>query len=369
MSLAAPGVRGLKPYQPGKSVEELEREQGLAGAVKLASNENPLGPSPLVVDAIHSIGMETVSRYPDGNGFALRRALAGKLGVSAEQITLGNGSNELLELAARTFVTDRHQIIYSQHSFAVYSLVTQAIGAEAAVTPALGWGNDLDAMAKAIGDSTRLIFIANPNNPTGTWVELQALSAFLDSVPSHVIVVMDEAYHEYVDAPDYPDSIAMLSDYPNMLVTRTFSKIHGLAGLRIGYGVSRPEVAELLNRVRQPFNVNGIALAAAEAALKDVDHVFKSRSVNKAGLVHLADAFDHLGLPYIPSVGNFISVDVKRPAGLVYETLLKKGVITRPIANYGLPNHLRVTVGTEEENRRFIEVLAEVLTTSEEVSS
>ena len=360
ISLAVCGVRALQPYRPGKSVEELQREFDLADAVKLASNENPLGPGPAALRAIQ-VGGAGIGRYPDGNGFRLKRALAARLGVAGDQVTLGNGSNDILEMVARTFVSSRQQVIYSRHAFAIYALVTQAIGAEARVTPAIDWGHDLAAMANSVTDRTALMFIANPNNPTGTWVGHAALRALLDAVPEHVIVVLDEAYCEYVDQPDYPDGIALLNDYPNLVVARTFSKIHGLAGLRIGYAVSHAVLAELLNRVRQPFNVNSVALAAAEAALEDEAHLSASRALNWTGLEQLAEGLAQMGLQTIPSVGNFISVDVGRQGAEVYAALLKKAVIVRPVANYQMPNHLRVTVGTEAENVRFLRAITEVL--------
>ena len=361
LSLAAPGVRDLQAYQPGKLIEALACEYGLSTVVKLASNENPLGPGQLAREAIHHAARESLGRYPDGSGFLLKHALARRLGVEMNQITLGNGSNDVLELVARTFVTPADEVIFSEHGFAVYPLVTQAIGAKAIVTRALEFGHDLEAMEQSVTERTRLIFIANPNNPTGTWVEATALRQLLDAVPLHVLVVVDEAYFEYVDTPGYPDGVAWITHYPNLIVTRTFSKIHGLAGLRVGYGISHPALTELMNRVRQPFNVNSLALAAAQAALEDKEHIAHSFSINKTGLEQLADAFKNLGLGFIPSVANFISVDLERPGIEIYESLLRKGVIVRPVANYGLPHHLRVTVGLEHENARFIEALSQVL--------
>lgn len=360
LSLAAPGVAGLQPYQSGKPIEELKREYGISNAIKLASNENPLGPGELALKAMRACE-KTLGRYPDGNGFTLKKRLAEHLGVRSDMITLGNGSSEILELVARTFVTPANQVLFSQHAFAVYPILTQAIGAEAIVTPAKNRGHDLEAMRKAITDRTRLIFVTNPNNPTGTWVNSKELYRFLKAVPDHAIVIVDEAYFEYVLEEDYPDSIQWLNDFPNLVVTRTFSKIHGLAGLRIGYGVSHPEVAELLNRVRQPFNSNAMALAAAEAALSDRNHVENSITINSNGMRQLTAAFDRLGLNYIPSVGNFICVEFDRPGLEIYQALLRKGVIIRPVGIYGLPNHLRATIGLEEENDRFLRSLEEIL--------
>jgi len=359
LSLTAPGVAGLHPYQAGKPVEELEREYGVSNAIKLASNENPLGPGKLTLAAMRSVEQE-VSRYPDGNGFQLKHLLADQLKVKTENITLGNGSSEILELVARTFVTPENQVIFSEHAFAVYPILTQAIGAEAVITPAKNWGHDLDAMRDAVTDQTRLIFVSNPNNPTGTWLTSDQLHSFLASIPDHVLVLVDEAYFEYVEEGEYPSSTKWIGEFPNLIVTRTFSKIHGLAGLRIGYGISHPEVAELLNRVRQPFNSNSIALAAAGAALLDSEHVKKSVETNSTGLKQLMTAFENMGLKYIPSVGNFICVEFDCDALEIYEALLHKGMIVRPIGVYGMPNHLRVTVGSEQENTLFIQSLGEV---------
>ena len=358
--LATPGVQALQPYAPGKPLQELEREYGIRDAVKLASNENPLGPGARVLEAMQG-ALREVARYPDGNGFVLKNRLAQKLGVPADWITLGNGSNDVLELVARAFLSPAHNAVYSEHAFAVYPIVTRAIGAEGRVAPAHDFGHDLDAMAARIDADTRVVFVANPNNPTGTWLGHDALRAFVAAVPSHVVVVIDEAYFEYVEEPDYPDSLQWVADHPNLLVTRTFSKAHGLAALRVGYGVSQPELADLLNRVRQPFNVNSLAQAAAAAALDDEAHLQRSIAVNRDGLAQLAAGFEALGLDYIPSVGNFISVDTGREAGPVYEALLREGVIVRPVANYGLPNHLRVSVGLPAENARALAALAKVL--------
>jgi histidinol-phosphate aminotransferase len=357
--LAVPGVRGLQPYIPGKPIEELEREYGVKNVIKLASNENPLGPSPKALAAAQAALVE-IARYPDGGGFALKRALAAKLGVLPEQITLGNGSNDILEFAARTFVTAQDEVVFSQHAFAVYPIVTRAVDARAVEVPARDWGHDLAAMHAAITARTRLVFIANPNNPTGTWLRSDELREFLDHVPESVVVVVDEAYFEYVEESAYPDSIAWLARYPNLICARTFSKIYGLAGLRVGYGVSSPAVADLLNRVRQPFNVNSIAQAAALAALDDSAHLDKARRVNTDGMQQLAKGFEQLGLAYIPSAGNFVCVEVGE-AGRVYENLLRAGVIVRPVANYGMPRHLRVTVGLVNENQRFLDALKKVL--------
>ncbi|OWL91350.1 histidinol-phosphate transaminase [Halopseudomonas aestusnigri] len=362
LSLARPGVQKLSPYVPGKPVEELAREFGLRpqDIVKLASNENPLGPSPAVREAI-AAALPELTRYPDGNGFALKQALAAKSGVNTAGITLGNGSNDILELVARAFVGPEHEVVFSDHAFAVYPIVTQAVGAKAVSVPAKDWGHDLDAMAAAITPSTRVVFIANPNNPTGTWIERDALEAFLDRVPENVIVVLDEAYTEYVETDDVPNGVDYLGRYSNLLVSRTFSKAYGLAALRVGYGLSHPAIADALNRVRQPFNVNSLALAAALAALEDEAYLIESRRINRIGMQQLEEGCAALGLSWIPSRGNFLAIDLGREAAPVFQGLLREGVIVRPVANYGMSNYLRVTVGLPAENQRFLDALKQVL--------
>jgi histidinol-phosphate aminotransferase len=359
-SLAIEGVRSLRPYQPGKPIEEVERELGLSDVVKLASNENPLGPGALARDAFaacsHSLG-----RYPDSNGSILKAALARHLAVAETALTLGNGSNDVLELIVRAFVSPAHEVIFSEHAFLVYALLTQAVGAQAVVTPARRFGHDLEAMASALSPRTRVIFIANPNNPTGTWIAHRPLETFLQAVPSNVLVVVDEAYFEYVEEPEYPNCVAWVGRYPNLIVTRTFSKVYGLAALRLGYGVSHPVIADLLNRVRQPFNVNMPAQQAATAALQDSEHLARSLALNRNGMGQLEHGLQRLGLRYIPSVGNFICVDVGRRGTDVYRALLERGVIARPVDNYGMASFLRVTVGREAENSRFLEALRSIL--------
>ncbi len=370
LSLAAPGVQQLQPYVPGKPVEELERELGISGSIKLASNENPLGPSKKAIEAATSV-LPGVNYYPDGGAYKLRQALANKHKVNINGITLGNGSNDILELVARAFLSPQHSAVFSQYAFAVYPIVTQAIGARANIAAAyaadhadMPYGHDLDALLDAIDNTTRVLFIANPNNPTGTWLETAALTKFLQKVPAHVMVVLDEAYYEYMPDELKPDSNALLQQFDNLIVSRTFSKMYGLAGLRIGYSVSHPQVADLLNRVRQPFNANMLAQAAALAALDDETHVTASAQLNNQGLQQLADGFSAMGLSYIPSIGNFITVDVKRDALQVYQDLLHEGVIVRPVANYQLPQHLRITVGTEAQNTRVLAALHKVLNQS-----
>ncbi len=366
-ALAAPGVRSLQPYQPGKPESELRREYGLSDIVKLASNENPLGPSPRALVAVRE-ALSDMARYPDGNGFELKTALAAKLGVSTAMLTLGNGSNDVLELAARAFLTPEYEAVFSEHAFAVYPIATQAVGATARVAKAnppdhaMPYGHDPAALLASINDRTRLMFIANPNNPTGTWLKTAELQGLLSDIPESVIVVVDEAYGEYVDpAADCADTLRWLDRFPNLIVTRTFSKAYGLAGLRVGYAISHPVVADLLNRVRQPFNVNSLALVAATAALDDIDHLQRIRALNRAGMQQLQEACRRLGLSWLPSVGNFLCVDVGRSGREVFLALLKRGVIARPVDNYGLPRFLRISIGTEAENTRLIEALTAVL--------
>jgi histidinol-phosphate aminotransferase len=366
VALCAPGIAELKPYIPGKPISELERELGICGSVKLASNENPLGPSPVAVQAaVAQLG--ELARYPDGGGFELRQALAQRHRVAPEAITLGNGSNDVLDLVARTFLAPGTEAVFSRHAFAVYPICTQAVGATARVAPAHDgsrgprYGHDLEAMQALVSKDTRVVFIANPNNPTGTWLPRGQLYAFLKAMPTHLVVVVDEAYFEYVGEAEYPDSSLWLGEFPNLIVTRTFSKAYGLAALRVGYSLSHPDVAALLNRVRQPFNVNSLALAAARAALEDDEHLQQVVRRNCEGKVMLEAGVRALGLDWIPSVGNFLCVNLGRPAAAVDAQLLRRGCITRPVANYGLPDHLRVTVGLEHENRRFLDALGEVL--------
>ena len=362
LDLAVSGVRGLRPYEPGKPESELARELGLKveDIVKLASNENPLGPSPHAVAAVQD-ALGELARYPDGNGFELKRRLSSHHGLAAQQITLGNGSNDVLEIIGRTFVRPEDGVVFSEHAFIVYALVTQAIGATPQVAKARDYGHDLEALRRAVDTSTRLVFIANPNNPTGTWLRRDELEAFVADLPRTVLVVVDEAYIEYVDEADFPDASQWIGTYPNLIVTRTFSKVHGLAGLRLGYALSHPEIADLLNRVRQPFNVNSLAQVAALASLDDPAHVQKGVEVNRKGMATLCEALGELGLAWIESVGNFLTVDFGKPAEPIFQALLQEGVIVRPIAGYGLPNHPRITIGTATENARCITALRKVL--------
>jgi len=360
LSLANTGVQKLHPYQAGKPTDELERELGIYNIIKLASNENPLGLAQSVKYALQN-ELTGLTRYPDANGYYLKKALADKYAVDTEQVTLGNGSNDLLELIARAFVSVEHEVMFAEHAFVVYPLVTQAIGAKAVVVPAKNYGHDLDAMADAITDKIKLIFIANPNNPTGTFLEQDALQAFLGKVPSNVLVVLDEAYFEYATASRRGNAIAWIADFPNLIVSRTFSKAYGLAGLRVGYSISCPEIADILNRVRQPFNCNALALKAAETVLNDETYLQKSVELNNQGMEDLSAFFTDNNLEYIASMGNFITVNVATSGEDVYQALLQEGVIVRPITGYGLPNHLRISIGTNSENQRFKEALSKVL--------
>jgi len=366
LDLAAPGVRALQPYLPGKPVAELEREYGIRNAIKLASNENPFGPGPLAIAATRA-AIEDLSRYPEGSSYLLAERLAQKHQLERGCITMGNGSNDVLDIIARVFLSPGYEAVFSQHAFAVYPIVVQATGATARVAPAhdgrhgAAYGHDLAAMLERVGSMTRLVFIANPNNPTGTWLGRTELEAFIAALPSHVMVVVDEAYFEYVDQDGYPNAATWLARFPNLIVTRTFSKAYGLAGLRIGYALSHPHVAGLLNRVRHPFNVNSVAQAAALAALDDVDYLQQCIRRNREGMAQLVAGFEALGLAFIASVANFVCVDTGRSGADVYEALLQQGVIVRPVANYGLPGHLRVTVGRADENARFLSALERVL--------
>ena len=315
-NLAVAGVQQLIPYKAGKPIEELERELGLTRIIKLASNENPLGPGKKALAAIKA-ALPTLALYPDGSGFALKQALSGKYAVDVSQITLGNGSNEILELVARAFLTPEHEVIFSQHAFAVYPIVTQAVGATAVVVPALNYGHDLDAMLYAVTEKTRLVFIANPNNPTGTLLSQASLEHFIGALPDTCVCVLDEAYFEFVSHVEAINSIDWLKKFPNLLITRTFSKAYGLAGLRMGFGLSSPQLADILNRVRQPFNNNTLALVAAEAALSDDEHLQQTIAVNAQGMQQLTDGFKDLGLEWVPSAGNFVLVDLKQ-AGTAY---------------------------------------------------
>ncbi|HEX6928982.1 MAG TPA: histidinol-phosphate transaminase, partial [Gammaproteobacteria bacterium] len=360
IELAVEGVRDLAPYQAGKPVSELQRELGIDDIIKLASNENPLGPAPGAVKVMREL-LDELALYPDGNGFDLKRALAEYHGVDMAKITLGSGSDHILELAARVFLGPGRSAVISQYAFAIYNIVAQAAGAKLRIAEAnppshesQPYGHNLDNMLSLVDDSTRMVFIANPNNPTGTWLGRAELERFLDAVPRDVIVLVDEAYVDYVEEPDYPDCSRLLDRYPNLIVTRTFSKAYGLAGVRVGYALANPEITDLLNRVRLAFNPNLLAQAAAVAALGDREHIRKTVDLNREGLAQMRAAYTDLGLEFIPSVCNFYTVDVGGPGKPVFDALLREGVIVRPVANYGMPCHLRISIGTREQNQRLV---------------
>ena len=357
---AAAGLTSLRPYVPGKPLAELERELGISGSIKLASNENPLGPSPQVRAALEA-QISDLSRYPDGGAYELRHALAAHHDVDAACVTVGNGSNDVLDMVARVFLWRGRESLFSQYAFAVYPISSMAVGATLRIVPAVDYGHDLVAMRAMVTERTGVVWIANPNNPTGTHLGKSALRQFIESVPPQLIVVIDEAYFEYANDDDFPDASQWLGDFPNLIVTRTFSKAYGLAALRVGYGLSHPDIADLLNRVRQPFNVDSFAQAAALAALQDQDYLRRSVEVNEQGMRQLTAGIERLGLKYIPSAGNFLTIDLGRDAGPVDQALLRLGVVTRPVANYGLPNHLRVSIGLSDVNSRFLAALEQVL--------
>lgn len=365
--LAVAGVRELRPYTPGKPIDELEREYGVSDSIKLASNENPLGASPAALAAVRD-ALDDIWLYPDANGFHLKSALAEKHGLPVDCITLGNGSNDVLVFLAQVFLQPGLQSIFSQYCFAVYPIATQMVGAEAVVAPALPadhpampLGHDLRGIYERVGPDTRMVWIANPNNPTGTWLDGERVQDFLASLPGHVICVVDEAYSEYVESDEPGDASTWLERFPNLVVTRTFSKAYGLAGLRVGYALSNPGIADLLNRVRPAFNVNALALAAARAALTDRQFIERSRAMNSAGMAQLTAGLKRLGVAVIPSAANFVLARFDRPGGELDEQLLRRGIIVRPVGNYGLDDYLRITIGTEAQNKRLLDTLAEIL--------
>lgn len=354
-------VLDLVPYPPGKPIEEVEREYGISGSIKLASNECPIGPSPKAVEAAAN-ALSGLNIYPDGSGYYLKEKLSKKLSINPENLILGNGSNEIIELIVRAFIERGDEAVMGDPAFIVYQIITKAVGGTPVPVPLLDFVHDLPAMAAAVTDKTKVIFVANPNNPTGTIVQKTDLESFLKSVPDDVLIVMDEAYHEYSEeSHNYQSSHAYLDDYPNLVVLRTFSKAYGLAGLRVGFGMASKEVIDILERVRQPFNINSLALAGAEAALDDVSHLEKGLKINTGGMHYLYSELDSLGLSYVKSYANFVLFDVAMDGSVLCEKLLKKGVIARPMAGYGLKTHIRITVGLPEENERFVEALKECL--------
>ncbi|HET9063945.1 MAG TPA: histidinol-phosphate transaminase [Candidatus Binatia bacterium] len=354
-----PHLSGIEPYKPGRPIEEVERELGLSDTIKLASNENPLGASPAAIAAVRK-AVERIHFYPEGGAPELAAKLAAKLGVDPASLVFGNGSNELIELSARAFARAGDEIVFSADGFAIYALVAQALEARAVPVPPRDHHHDLPAIASAIGPRTRVVFLANPNNPTGTIFRRREWEDFVRRVPDDVLLVVDQAYCEYVDAPDYPVLLDELARRPGLVLLRTFSKIYGLAGLRIGYAVGDREIIDAISRLRQPFNVNSLAQAAALAALDDDRHVERSRRVALEGRVELAQAFARMGVAYVPSQANFVLVEVGDGAA-VTDAMLRRGVIVRPMSGYGMPSKIRITFGTAEQNRRCLDVLADVL--------
>ncbi|HXX57712.1 MAG TPA: histidinol-phosphate transaminase [Thermodesulfovibrionales bacterium] len=348
-------VSAMKPYVPGKPVEELERELGISGSVKLASNENPIGPSPLAVSAL-SAATKNLNRYPDGSGYYLRNALSEKLSVNPDSIILGNGSNELLDIAARTFMRPGDEAVMAHPSFVVYSMAVQSLGGKAVQVPLKDFTHDLTAMLHAVTEKTRMVFIANPNNPTGTMNKKEEFDRMMEGMPDGILTVVDEAYYEYVSDPDYADSMKWFGKGKDILILRTFSKIYGLAGLRIGYGIAKGYIITEMNKLRPPFNTNSISQVAALHALRDEEHVARSRNMNDEGKRYLYRELERLGLVYVPTEANFIYMPVKGSMDL-YERLLRSGVIVRPMG----PDAIRVTIGLPEENRRFIEAFGSVM--------
>jgi histidinol-phosphate aminotransferase len=361
LSLVRPEVRTLRPYVPGKPVEELERQLGIRSAIKLASNENPLGPSPRVLEAIQEAA-KGANRYPDGGAYYLKERVAAFLGVTPAHLALGCGSNELIELLVHLFVGLDDEVVVSHPTFLMYGISVRLLGGRLVAVPGKGMEHDLDAMAAAVGPRTRMVIVCNPNNPTGAIVRRAAWERFLASVPERVVIVSDEAYFEYVEDPEYPETLAALALERPIVILRTFSKIHSLAGLRVGYGIARPELAQLFDRVRLPFNVSLVAQAAARAALEDPAHVERSRALVREGKPHLTRELTALGLTVHPSWANFLLVDMGRDVRPVCAALERRGVILRDLVPFGMaPQYVRVTVGTPEENRRFIEALTMVL--------
>jgi len=362
--VAAPAVadhiEALKPYIPGKPIEQVKRELGLTDVIKLASNENPLGPSPAAVEAMRS-NSPSVALYPEGDAPALREAVAAHLGVPGDHLVFGNGSDEVLHLLAMTYLQPGDHTVQGDPSFAMYEIYTQQCNATPIKVPLTNYTHNLSAMLDALTPKTRIIFIANPNNPTGTLVQQRDVETFLDGVPDDVLVVFDEAYDEYVDDPQKPKTLPYVLEGRNVIVLRTFSKAYGLAGLRVGYGVARPEIAAMLNKVRSPFNVNLIAQHAAAVAIGDQEHIRKAVALNATGRDYLYREFARMGLDYVPSQANFVLVDIAGDSRQVFADLQAKGVIIRPGAGLGLPRHIRVTVGTQPQNERFIKALGEVL--------
>jgi len=359
-TLANRYISDLTPYQPGKPIEEVERELGISSIIKLASNENPLGASPTAIAAAQK-ALQKSHIYPDGGCYELKQKLARFLNVLPTQLTIGNGSENILEMIVKSYLTQGSSAVISQYAFLTIPLLIQSYGATIISVPAINFSHDIHAMIKAVQSNTRILFIVNPNNPTGTFTNATDLKFLLESIPPTILVVLDEAYHEYIDRDDYPNSLALLKQYPNLIITRTFSKAYGLAGLRLGYAISSDEIADILNRARLPFNINSIAAAAGEAALHDQNHIQKSILLNSEGMQQLLSELINLNIHIISSLGNFITIDVKTSATDIYQKLLYQGIIVRPLNAYDMPSHIRVTIGTAQENERFLKSLREVL--------
>ncbi len=352
----------LKPYSPGKPIEEVEREYGIKDPVKLASNENPLGPSPKAIESMKS-AVEKVGLYPDGACFYLKGALARHWGIGEDMLCVGNGSDELIHYIGVTFLCEGDEVVQADPSFVRYESAAVLNDCSSIMVPLRDFTHDLEAMADKFTEKTRLVFVANPNNPTGTMVGKGEVERFISRLPKRAIAVFDEAYYEYVETPDYPDMLSYVNAGANVIILRTFSKIYGLAGLRVGYAIARPEIIECLNQVREPFNVNSVAQAGAIASLEDPDQVERSRRVNSEGKKYLYREFEAMGLPYVPTQANFILFDSKKPCKSLFPEMLKRGVILRTGDIFGLPTWFRVTIGTQQENERFIRTLKEVLAT------
>ena len=356
------GVLGLKPYEPGLPLEQTQKKLGLEKVIKLASNENPLGPSPKALDLLkgqlNSFSSD-LNRYPDGNAYDLKEAISKKYSVDMNQITIGNGSNDLIEFVSRCFLGEGKKAIYSQHGFAIYPLAIKSTGAVPIKSKAKNWGHDLELMKDLVDDKTKLIFIASPNNPTGTAKTLQEIKDFLNNLPEDILVFLDQAYFEYIEGTEFDIPFSLIDDYPNLVISRSFSKAHGLAALRLGFCISNPELSNYLNRVRQPFNANSLALNLGKIALSDQEHIDKSVKINSSGMERVKMAFDSFNYRYIESWGNFISFDAKQDSDEAFQYFLKKGVILRSLKVYEMPQHLRVSIGTEEEMDFFLKVLEE----------
>ena len=356
------GVLGLKPYEPGLPLEQTQKKLGLEKVIKLDSNENPLGPSPKALDLLkgqlNSFSSD-LNRYPDGNAYDLKEAISKKYSVDMNQITIGNGSNDLIEFVSRCFLGEGKKAIYSQHGFAIYPLAIKSTGAVPIKSKAKNWGHDLELMKDLVDDKTKLIFIASPNNPTGTAKTLKEIKDFLNNLPEDILVFLDQAYFEYIEGTEFDIPFSLIDDYPNLVISRSFSKAHGLAALRLGFCISNPELSDYLNRVRQPFNANSLALDLGKIALSDQEHIDKSVKINSSGMDRVKTAFDSFNYSYIESWGNFISFDAKQDSDVAFQYFLKKGVILRSLKVYEMPQHLRVSIGTEEEMDFFLKVLEE----------